>query len=103
MEQQRIELTEKEKASCRKGRKVQILILLDRTDRMTWSELRDAMGLKKNDFNLVTYTNRLINNGLIEKYDGSRFLPAEEVNYKYTYFSILDAGRELIADLRNKG
>ena len=86
-----------ERESCRKGRKVQILLLLEKTKRMTSKELTAAMGMVGS--NLTLYTNRLKKNGLIDIYDGSKFQRPEDVNYKYHYHSITDAGLELISDL----
>lgn len=94
-----VELTDGERESCRKGRKVQILILLEHQTRMTSSELRDALGFPKESSNLTAYTKRLEENELIESYDESKFKDPSEANYKYKYHSITDAGRELIADL----
>ena len=90
-------MTPEERESCRKGRKVQILLLLEKTVRMTSTELYTTMGLLSP--NLTIYTHRLRNNGLITIYDESKFKKASEANYKFHYHSITDLGRELIADL----
>ena len=89
-------MTPEERESCRKGRKVQILLLLEHTVRMTSKELIEAMSMGGN---LQGYTKRLKKNGLITIYDESKFKRKEERNYKYHYHSITDLGRELIADL----
>ncbi len=89
-------LTPEEREACRTGRKVQILLLLEKTVRMTSKEILDAMNM---DGNLQNYTKRLKKNGLIKIYDESKFKPLKEVNLKFHYHSITDAGRELISDL----
>jgi len=94
-----IELDEKEKESCRKGRKVQILILLEKNERMTFGEIKEAIGYPEISTNLGFSTKRLEANGLIETYDESRFKDPAEVNLRFKYASITEAGRELIADL----
>ena len=81
---------------CKAGRKLQILLALEKNIRMTSNELREAMGIAGN---LPQYTTSLKNNGLIRKYDESDFKPVEEANFKCHYHSITDLGRELIKDL----
>ena len=92
-----IKLTPLERESCRKGRKVQILLLLEKTVRMTSTQLYDAMHLAS--ANLTKYTHRLRDNGLITIYDESKFKRVEDRNYRFHYHSITDAGRELISNL----
>lgn len=82
---------------CLKGRKVQILILLDNQDRLTSSEITELT--KINGPNLALYTNRLKKNFLIEKYGEEKFKDPAKANYKYHYHSNTDIGKELIADL----
>jgi len=89
-------MTPEEEKACQTGRKVQILILLEKTVRMTSTEILEAMNMEGN---LQNYTKRLKKNGLITIYDQSKFMKASEANYKYHYHSITDLGRELIADL----
>ncbi len=85
---------------CKKGRKVQILILLEKITRLTSGELCELSKIRNS--NLASYTRRLEKNGLIEIYDQSRFKDPAECNYKYLYHSITDAGKQLIADLDKK-
>ena len=92
-----ISVMEEELKRCKAGRKVQILIALEKTVRMTSSELQECMGL--HGTNLTLYTKRLKKNGLIRIYDESDFKPVEEANFKFHYHSLTDLGRELISDL----
>lgn len=82
---------------CKKGRKVQVLILLDKNDKLTASEICELAGIDRT--NLTTVTKRLHSNGLIDIYNESRFKDPSEANYKYKYHSLTEKGRELIADL----
>ena len=92
LEEMKVELE-----SCMKGRKVQILILLENEIRMKSYELFAAMHLKSP--NLASYTGRLKGNFLIEIYDETKFKRPEEINYKFHYHSITDLGRALIKNL----
>lgn len=80
-----------------KGRKIQILILLDKQDRLTALEITNLTGIDQH--NLSLYTLRMERNFLIEIYDGSKFMDPSKVNYRFRYHSNTDVGRELIADL----
>jgi hypothetical protein len=92
-----IENMKVELESCRTGRKVQALIILEHNDRVTSNGLKDLMGIMNP--NLSVYTKRLERNFLIEIYDETRFKKPAEANFKPRYHSILPLGRELIADL----
>lgn len=88
---------EEELERCKKGRKVQVLLLLEKNVRLTSSELYQLMNMKSP--NLTQYTYRLEKAGLIEIYDGSKFKDPAEVNYKYKYHSLTEAGRNLLDGL----
>jgi DNA-binding MarR family transcriptional regulator len=92
VQEQKLELDK-----CKKGRRVQILILLEKNDRLKSKEISEMTGI--NHTNLSSYTKRLEDNGLITIYDESKFKKPEEANYKFLYHSITDAGRLLIANL----
>jgi len=84
--------------SCMKGRKVQILLILEKEIRLTAQELANAMKIL--DTNLAVLTNRLKRNLLIDKYDESDFKSGDDpINLKPIYHSITDLGRQLITDL----
>ena len=83
------------------GRKVQILVFLEKVQRMNSFELSSAMGLKSSS-NLSVHANRLRDNLLIRKYDGSEFMSGETLDMRVHYHSITAYGSELIADLGNK-
>ena len=88
---------ELEMKKCKKGRKVQILILLEKNTRLTSGELCDQSKIRSS--NLASYTRRLEENGLIRIFDESDFKDPKESNYKYKYHAITEEGRILIADL----
>ncbi len=92
-----LENMKEELECCQKGRKVQILILLEKEIRLKSGELYNLMNLKSP--NLAIYTKRLEKNHLIEIYDESKFKRLEEVNFKFHYHSITDLGRKLISEL----
>ncbi len=94
-----IEAMREELEKCQGGRKVQVLVLLEKNHRMTSNELKEAMGLSIIGSNLTSYTKRLRDNFLIEIYNGSKFQRPEDVNYKFRYHSLTDFGLELIRDL----
>lgn len=92
-----LEAMVEELEKCRHGRKLQVLLILEKNARLTSGDLMEKMNIVSP--NLGDYTKRLEKNLLIEIYDGTRFMDPALVNYKYRYHSITDIGRELIADL----
>ena len=78
----KLDLTPEERKACRTGRKVQILILLEKNQRLTSTELNELCGFKKSSPNLASYTKRLRGNGLIDIYNNAPV--------GYAYFKVID-------------